>query len=130
MSFLSIFDALNPVINKVLDFIPDPKQKLEAQQQLIQSLQVWDAQQTEVNKVEAANASVFVSGWRPAIGWCCAIALFYTYLLSPLATWGFGAAQIDVPEFPKLDDNLWELMFGMLGMGGLRTFEKIKGVAR
>lgn len=130
MSFLSIFDVVSPVINKVLDFIPDPKQKLEAQQQLIASLQAWDAQQNAINVEEAKSSSLFVAGWRPAIGWCCAIALCYTYLIIPFATWGFAAAKVVVPAFPALDDNLWQLMFGMLGMGGLRTFEKVKGVAK
>jgi len=130
MSFLSVFDVVSPVINKVLDFIPDPKQKLEAQQQLIASLQVWDAQQSAVNLEEAKSSSLFVAGWRPAIGWCCALALCYSYLIIPFATWGFAAAHVSVPPFPTLDENLWQIMFGMLGMGGLRTFEKMKGVAR
>ena len=129
MSFLSIFDAVSPVINKVLDFIPDPKQKQEAEQALIASLQVWDAQQSKINEVEAASGSLFVSGWRPAIGWVCALALFYQYMLIPLAGWGLAVARVVVPPFPVLDSNLWQLMFGMLGMGGLRTFEKVKGVA-
>jgi len=130
MSFLSVFDVVSPVINKVLDFIPDPKQKLEAQQQLIASLQVWDAQQSAVNLEEAKSSSLFVAGWRPAIGWCCALALCYSYLIIRFATWGFAAAHVSVPPFPTLDENLWQIMFGMLGMGGLRTFEKMKGVAR
>lgn len=132
MRLLSIFDAVNPVIpviNKILDFIPDPQQKLKAQQDIMAALQVWDAQQTAINVEEAKSSSLFVSGWRPAIGWCCALALFYSYLIIPFATWGFAASHIEVPPFPKLDENLWQLMFGMLGMGGLRTFEKIKGVA-
>ncbi|MGA1554110.1 MAG: 3TM-type holin, partial [Burkholderiaceae bacterium] len=117
-------------INKVLDFIPDPKQRAEAMESLMTNLQQWDAQQNAVNVEEAKSTNLFVAGWRPAIGWVCAIALFYTYILTPFATWGFAIAEVEVPPMPKLDNNLWELMFGMLGMGGLRTLEKMKGVAR
>jgi len=84
--------------------------------------------QLDVNKTEAANENVFVSGWRPAIGWVCAAALLYQYLLIPLAVWGTLWAGLHMPKPPMLDDHLWELMFGMLGMGGLRTVEKISGV--
>lgn len=81
--------------------------------------------QTEVNKVEAASSSIFVSGWRPAIGWICGAALAYQYLIRPFLIGVFGYTAM-----PSLDDNLWELLMGMLGLGGLRTFEKIKGVAK
>lgn len=127
---MAIWAALFPVINKVLDFIPDPKQRAEAMESLMTNLQQWDAQQNAVNVEEAKSTNLFVAGWRPAIGWVCAIALFYTYILTPFATWGFAIAEVEVPPMPKLDNNLWELMFGMLGMGGLRTLEKMKGVAR
>lgn len=127
---MAIWAALFPVINKVLDFIPDPKQRAEAMESLMTNLQQWDAQQNAVNVEEAKSTNLFVAGWRPAIGWVCAIALFYTYILTPFATWGFAIAEVEVPPMPKLDNNLWELLFGMLGMGGLRTLEKIKGVAR
>ena len=80
--------------------------------------------QTEINKVEAASPSVFVSGWRPAIGWVCAMAMGYQYLLRP-----FLVAYHPALAFPGLDDNLWQLLAGMLGLGGLRTFEKVNGVA-
>lgn len=65
-----------------------------------------------------------MSGWRPAIGWVCALAMGYQYLLRP-----FLVAFNPVLAFPGLDDNLWQLLAGMLGLGGLRTFEKVNGVA-
>lgn len=87
--------------------------------------------QLDINKAEAASASVFTSGWRPAIGWICGMALFYTYVGYPFLLW---AVSIYAPEMkpPVLgnDGMLYELLFGMLGLGGLRTFEKIKGVNR
>lgn len=87
--------------------------------------------QLDTNKAEAASNSVFVAGWRPAIGWVCAIALFYTFIGYPLLLWVSAtfAPQIKPPVLSN-DGMLFELMFGMLGLGGLRTFEKVKGVAR
>ena len=87
--------------------------------------------QLEVNKAEAASSSMFVAGWRPAIGWVCAAALVFQYLVRPLVTAGFILAHHPLTvTLPGLDDNLWQLLLGMLGMGTLRTFEKTKGVAR
>ena len=81
--------------------------------------------QIEINKVEANNSNIFVAGWRPAIGWVCGAALAYQYLIRPFLIGMFG-----FPAMPALDDNLWQLMLGMLGLGGLRTWEKTKGVAK
>ena len=85
--------------------------------------------QTDINKEEAKSSSLFVSGWRPAIGWVCALALAYQYLLRPLGGTFAALIGVAIPPLPGLDDNLWQLMMGMLGMGGLRTFEKVQGVA-
>lgn len=131
MSFLSIFDAVSPVINKALAFIPDPQQKLEAQQALMGSLMAWDSQQTQINAVEAANANVFVSGWRPAIGWTCAAAFAYKFVLQPFLVFGILLIkpEFDVKLLPILDwSEMSTVLLGLLGLGGLRTFEKIKGV--
>jgi hypothetical protein len=112
---------------------PDPAQAADAKLKLLELQQNGElaqmSAQTDINKVEAANASTFVSGWRPAIGWVCAAALFYQYLGKPLAVGFAPLFHVDLPPLPGLDDNLWQLMMGMLGMGGLRTFEKIQGVA-
>jgi hypothetical protein len=115
---------------KVLDkFIPDPAQKAKAEAELRDALIKWDQAQTEVNKVEAANPNMFVAGWRPWIGWTCGMALAYQYVLTPIVMWLAAIALIDLPQPPKLDEALWQLMTGMLGIAGLRTFEKVKGVA-
>ena len=116
---------------KVLDkFVPDPEAKAKAETELRSSLQQWDKEQTDVNAVEAANPNIFVSGWRPMIGWVCALALAYQYLVTPLGMWVATSLHLAVSTPPKLDDSLWQLMFGMLGMGGLRTYEKLKGVSK
>jgi hypothetical protein len=115
---------------KILDkFVPDPKARQNAENELRSSLQLWDKGQTDVNAVEAANPNVFVSGWRPFIGWVCGSALAYQYVAAPLLMWIAASLHIPIATPPKLDDTLWQLVFAMLGIGGLRTFEKIKGVA-
>ena len=123
-------DLGTTLINKIF---PDPAQASEAKLKLLEMQQNGElaqmTSQTDINKIEASNTSIFVSGWRPAIGWVCALALFYQYLLKPLASSLLPAFGIQVPPLVGLDDNLWQLMMGMLGMGGLRTFEKVQGVA-
>ena len=132
--------ALDPVTavldigGKLIDRMwPDPAQAATAKLELIKLQQSGDlAQMTgqlDINKIEAANANIFVSGWRPAIGWVCALALLYQYLVRPLAVAVFAAVGHPLPTMPGLDENLWQLMMAMLGMGGLRTFEKVQGVA-
>ena len=129
MSF-GIDDAIAAGL-KVLDkFVPDPEARVKAEADLRNSLQAWDKAQTDVNAIEAANASVFVSGWRPFIGWVCGIALAYQYVAAPLVMWLAMTLGVNLAPPPRIDDTLWQLVFAMLGMGGLRTFEKIKGVAR
>lgn len=95
------------------------------------------AGQMEVNRVEAASASVFVAGWRPACGWIGAAAMGYQFLLYPMLVWawalaqGFGWLPGGLKPPPMLDtDALWVILTGMLGIAGARTFEKIRGVAR
>jgi hypothetical protein len=126
---------------KIIDRIwPDPAQRDAAKLELFKAQQAGEFKEMEqafelakaqigVNAVEAASPSLFTSGWRPAIGWICGAALAYQYLLRPLVSWGVIAAGHPLPMMPGLDDNLWQLLMGMLGLGGLRTFEKVKGVA-
>jgi len=126
---------LLPVIGPLLDTIlkrvlPDPEARQKAIIELYAALQTSDLAQIEVNKAEAASSSVFVAGWRPMIGWVCAIALLYQYLLTPIAVWFGFIIGHPIPQPPNLDGNLYELMFGMLGMSALRSFDKLKGTAR
>jgi hypothetical protein len=125
------FDDAIAAALKVLDkFVPDPQAKAKAEAELRSSLQAWDKSQTDVNAVEAANPNLFVSGWRPFIGWVCGLALAYQYVAAPLLMWVATSLHIAMAAPPKLDGMLWELVFALLGMGGLRTLEKVKGVAR
>lgn len=127
--------ALLEISGKVIDRVwPDPAQAAQAKLELIKLQQSGELAQItgqlEINKNEALNLSVFVSGWRPAIGWVCAFALFYQYIGRPISQAIAVYVGHPLPVFPGLDDNLWQLLLGMLGLGGLRTFEKINGVAK
>lgn len=115
---------------KVLDkFIPDPAAKALAEAELRDSLQAWDAQQNTVNEVEAAHRSIFVAGWRPFIGWVCGLAFAYHFILQPMLSFFMAALgkTFPVPSFDVA--TLTTVLMGMLGLGGLRTYEKIKGAA-
>lgn len=134
MAFDPVSAALD-IGGKLIDRLwPDPTQAAQAKLELLKLQQSGDLAQItgqlEINKVEAANSSVFVAGWRPAIGWVCALALFYQYLVRPIAQGAFAAAGHPLPLLVGLDDNLWQLLLGMLGLGGLRTYEKVQGVTK
>ena len=110
------------------------QRKLDLEEKRID--QATDLAQIEVNKIEAASSSVFVSGWRPAIGWIGVLAMAYQFLAYPLFQWGWkylqamGWIPVDMEPPPVLDaDQLWVILSGILGIAGMRSFEKTKGVA-
>lgn len=86
--------------------------------------------QNEVNKAEATHKSIFVAGWRPAIGWVCGLGMFSNYLLIPVANFVLAlyGSEIIVPSLDMAD--MMPVLLGMLGLGTLRTYEKTKGVSR
>jgi len=87
--------------------------------------------QIEVNKAEAQSGSLFKGGWRPAVGWVCAIAFAYHFILKDLIIFGATFAGSDLPELPEFDmGTLLTVLGGMLGIGGLRTYEKQKGLTK
>lgn len=95
------------------------------------------ATQTDINKEEAKSSSLFVSGWRPAVGWVCVTALAYQFLLFPMAQWFWSAAQaanwvsLGLVPPPPLDTGLlMTLITGMLGIGGMRSFDKLNGTSK
>jgi Holin of 3TMs, for gene-transfer release len=117
-------DLAKTAINKIW---PD---KTEAEKAELAAAVTILQGQMAINTEEAKSQSVFVAGWRPFIGWVCGSALAYTYIGYPFLIWVMSVWHPEIAP-PKLmnDGMLYELMFGMLGMGGLRTFEKYKGVA-
>tara|TARA_R110000796_G_scaffold63156_1_gene145617 strand:- start:357 stop:758 length:402 start_codon:yes stop_codon:yes gene_type:complete len=87
--------------------------------------------QIEVNKAEAASGSVFKGGWRPFIGWVCGAAFAYHFVLQPFIVFVVAAAGITIPELPTFDmGSLMTVMMGMLGLGGLRSYEKKQGLTK
>ena len=126
---------VGPVSNILDKFIEDKDQKAKlaheiatmaerhAQEQLLAQL--------EVNKAEAAHRSMWVAGWRPMIGWTCGVALSWHFVFAPCVVFLLALLGVVVPELPAFDmDSLMTVLLGMLGLGGLRTFEKSKGLAR
>jgi len=126
-----IVDVVTNVIGRVL---PDPKAKADALQKLAELQQNGDlavmAQQADINKIEAASADKFTSRWRPFIGWVCGGALAIQLVLAPLAVQISTIAGHAVPLVTMDVSLLSTLLIGMLGLGGMRTVEKLNGVAK
>ena len=87
--------------------------------------------QIEINKAEAQHKSIFVAGWRPFIGWTCGIALCWHFVLAPITIFVSAYLNVQIPELPTFDmGSLMTVLMGMLGLGGLRTFEKYKKITK
>lgn len=119
-----LLEVVAPIVDRL---IPDPERKQQLMIELLQALAKFDVAQLEVNKAEALHTSIFVAGWRPFIGWVLGLGVAYSFLLAPLVG---GVVSIWKPGFalPAVDDHLWELIFAMLGMGALRSFDKMRGI--
>jgi len=145
------FDPLSAALDlgsKILDKIfPDPAQRDAAKLKLFEMQQTGELAilaadtdlakaQIAVNEVEAASTSLFVAGWRPFIGWVCGVAFAYHFIVQPLVAFGMSVrcstldkcVEIVLPTFDMT--ALFTVLGGMLGIGGMRTLEKIKGVTK
>lgn len=127
--------GLLPILTSVLDkVIPDPEAKQKALTEILESAQKADLAQLAVNKAEAASGNWFVAGWRPFIGWIGGVAIGWQFVVKPmLLSFSFLLGDqfvTAVLNAPALDENMWSLITAMLGIGGLRTFEKVRGVAK
>lgn len=120
----AVADLASTVISRLW---PDKTEQERAQ--LAAALTIVQGQ-LDANRAEAASPSAFTSGWRPGVGWVCVAALACQYIARPLVQWGGIVTGHPLPDLPGIDDNLWQLMLGLLGLGGLRTYEKVQGVAR
>lgn len=121
--FGAVSDLVNTAINKIW---PD---KTEAEKQQLAAAVMVVQGQIDTNKVEAANPSVFVSGWRPFIGWVCGAACAWNWIGLPIAKVALSLAGYSIDLAPANLSEMMPVLLGMLGLGGLRTIEKIKGVA-
>ena len=131
MSIALAITGATTLLSKVMDLFADDD---KAQAQLVlKELQVEQERlnnQVEVNKNEALHRSIFVAGWRPFIGWVCGLAIFFEFLLRPILSYLLPIYYPQLGVLPSISDVLLELVFAMLGMGGLRSFEKYKGVSK
>lgn len=134
MNPLDLIGGITPIVSKVLDLIPDPNAKARAEAEMQAKLMEYAAQQAnaqaEINKAEAANPNLWVSGARPFILWTCGVSFAFAYVVAPIVVWVaamFGKI-VGLPQFDK--DMMMTLMYALLGLGSMRTFEKWKGVAR
>jgi hypothetical protein len=133
----SIFDFGGKLIDRIW---PDPTEAAKAKLKMFEAQQAGELQelsatwdnakaQLAVNQVEAASESLFVSGWRPAIGWICGVAFAYKFIVAPflaflLVVFGHKVAP------PEIDfAEMLPVLFGLLGLGGMRTWEKVKGAS-
>lgn len=134
-----IFDLAGKVFDKLF---PNPEEKAKAQLELFKlqqegafkeleaNLQLAQGQM-EINKAEAESPDFFRGGWRPFIGWVCGLGLMYQFLMRPILTFILMVAEAKVQTLPVLDlETLMTLLFGILGLGAMRTTEKLKGAAK
>jgi len=138
-----IDDLANTVVGiagKLVDkLIPDPQAAAEAKYKLLALAQDGTLKQLmadtdlakaqdAINQAEAGNNSIFVAGWRPFIGWCCGVVLGFNYIAAPLASWAamLLGAKVQIPTLGF--DQIQPILYGMLGLGAMRTVEKVNGI--
>jgi hypothetical protein len=124
----SLAKPIEAVGNIVDELFTSKEEKLTHEEVKMRLLQKPQIIQTEINKIEAQHRSIFVAGWRPFIGWVCGVALAYNFVLRDLLAWVILNTKASVTLPPALQmDHLMTVLLGMLGLGGLRTWEKFKG---
>ena len=127
-----MIEKLIKPVGDILDkFVADKDLKLKLSHELEKEIVSLNRAQIELNKVGAAHENVFVSGWRPFIGWTCGIALCWHFVLAPVTIFICAYLNVVIPELPTFDmGSLMTVLMGMLGLGGLRSFEKYKGLTK
>jgi len=126
---------IGPVTGLLDKFIPDADEKARIAHELAtmgeKHAQELALAQIEVNKAEAASGSIFKGGWRPAVGWVCASAFAYHFVLQPILLFVVALTGTQLPTLPEFDmGTLLPVLGGMLGIGGLRTYEKQKRLTK
>jgi hypothetical protein len=129
-----IKSMIGPIVGPLIDRIPDPNERARAKEQIeaqmLAAMTSLVQGQLEINKQEAQHKSLFVAGWRPSVGWVCSLALAWNFIFQPLLSWVFFSYGLDLQDAPTLDTGeLTTILLGMLGLGGLRTYEKRLNVA-
>jgi len=125
---------VQPIASLLDKFIPDADQRNRLAHEISTMAERHAHElakaQIEVNKEEAKSSSMFVSGWRPAVGWICATGMGFNFICVPLGTFVCAAAGVDIHFTPLDISEMMPVLMGMLGLGAMRSFEKTKGVAR
>lgn len=135
---MGLFDldiGIRDIVKTVADFIPNENERNKAQAQLEIKIKDFahkiNLEQIKNNQIEATHRSVFVAGWRPFIGWVCGVGVCWAFVLQPMASWLAVVLFTYHGSLPASDiANLILLLGGMLGMGGLRTYEKKQGLTK
>ena len=133
---MSLITSLIGPVTGILDKVIEDKDQKAKLAHEIATMSDTHAQQAllaqlEINKAEAASGSLFKGGWRPAVGWICAIAFGYHFVLQPLIIFVVTIIGVYIPDLPEFDmSTLLTTLGGLLGIGGLRTYEKQKGLTK
>ena len=133
---MSVLTSLVGPVTGLLDkFIEDKDQKAALAHEIATMGQKHAQEamlaQLEINKAEAASGSLFKGGWRPFVGWTCGIAFAYHFVFQPLLIFIFAYIGLETPDLPQFDvGTLLPVLGGMLGIGGLRSYEKTKGLTK
>ncbi len=116
-------------VGNILDNLFTSKdEKLTHEEVRMRLMMQPDVAQVELNKIEAQHRSRFVAGWRPFTGWVCGFALLYSFIIRDIIAWGLRLYNPNIEPPPELAmEHLLTVLLGMLGLGGMRTYEKLKG---
>ena len=133
---MGLLDTLIGPVTSIIDkIVPDKDQAAKLAHEIATMSEKMANEQVlaqlEVNKAEAASGSLFKGGWRPAIGWICGLALFWSFILQPFLVFFLLVFCVDLPPLPEVGTaDLMPILLGMLGLGGLRSYEKVQKVTK
>jgi hypothetical protein len=136
-----IGDVIKGIFDTIDRMIPDADlaakmkhevmiEQMKANEKYLDIAAKESSDQAEINKAEATSGNWFAAGWRPSLGYVCVAGFFYNFIGYPMLQWYVAAYKAGFTPPPLISDNLVELTFGMLGLGMMRTYEKIKGTAK
>lgn len=127
---VGVTDVAKGVADVIDKFVETPEEKKAAETLLLKIQQEPDRWQAEINKIEAAHRSIFVAGWRPFIGWVCGFALAWKFLGEPIFTWVVTLYHLPVTPPVINTGELISIIFALLGLGGIRSWEKARGLTK
>lgn len=123
-------DGIEAIGNIVDNLFTSEEERLTKKEMMVRLLQEPGKAQTEINKIEASHRSLFVAGWRPFIGWVCGVGLMWAFIGHPITEWAFVFFEVEATPPKIVTDHMMELVLALLGLSGLRSYEKIQGKAK